>query len=105
MNPQLSLATILFADLWAFKFCLDFMTAPFASNGKSVSRTMKSPRTPNAIYTGFKRKPFRCTEGSRGFQRALYAGFNRLGPNQPANEDDRELAHCNGDMDAGETKM
>lgn len=81
------------------------MTAPFASNGKSVSRTMKSPRTQNAIYTGFKRKPFHCTEGSRGFPESFLRRFYRLGPNQPANEDDRELAHCNGDMDARENKM
>lgn len=81
------------------------MTEPFASNGKSVSRTMKSPRTPNAIYTVFRRKPFRCMEGSRGFPESSLRWFYRLGPNQPANEDDRELAHCNGDMDAGETKM
>lgn len=81
------------------------MTAPFASNGKSVSRTMKSPRTANAIYTGFERKPFRCTEGSRSFPESSLRWFYRFGPNQPANEDDRELAHCNGDMDAGKTEM
>lgn len=81
------------------------MTEPFASNGKSVSRTMKSPRTPNAIYTVFRRKPFSLHGGKPRFPESSLRWFYRLGPNQPANEDDRELAHCNGDMDAGETKM